>query len=1093
MGQRYMECAKCGAELGADVSFCPVCGTPVKRRDDEIKDVAVLFAGLEGFTDFSEGLPSDELTELTEICMTALDASVARFGGIAEKHLGDGLMALFDAQVSREMGPEMAVRAGLDMFATFDAVNDEVESSTGRRLGLRVGIATGSVRFGSDGSTDKYAIAGEVVNLATEIGEGGEAGLCLVDENTCQLTGDSIEYELWPGDPSGNVRVAKRVKEVPPVVRGVELVDRADEKNKLGDALEPLRDGKSVSVSVVGTAGVGKTALVASVLSGFEPKDFNVLVLEGDSYTRKVPFAAWRDVVSGLFAPGEVDYNAVNIVDLESDDDWWPLIAEVFGIVSAAVDAFANIDPETKRDVAVHLVTKRIAEKSVERPSIIVAENAQWLDESTLELVKLLAADSDGAPRAVVVMARDEDPAQCDVTIELGPLAEDAAREILIGSTETLSEKPDYVEKAVGLAAGNAYYLCELAKSARAAEADGEVLKIPSSVRGMIQARFDNLDGIAPALVKKASVLGQIFEIELLREIAGLDEREFDEALGCLYREAILEREKDRLRFVNALDREIALGMVPRKEQVAVNLAAAEALSAMEGGPAPERSSRVAQHYIDAGEKERAVEHLRGAGLAAYRAFDVNAAKYFLEQARTICIEEGLTDIQAEITLELAKALRKRSDIEHAISLLRNDVSLVVDDKGKGDYLAAQGSLLIRLERLEEAETCLITAVEYFKRAEAYNESAHATLSLARVEALTGRSDAALSDIKKSMAIFDEAGDKLGAADAHNLIGFVYSMSERYDKAAPEFEESHQLWKETGKLDGVVMALNNLAGVRSAQGDYKTSIKILTELMRFSRLTGDDYNEAVALMNVGGMYYGIGNLKAADSSYWDVEGIIEKYGFDELRSPNLANGISLRLAQGRYDEASEMIEEFDGKSSPETREYYICLVKIYKLDLELKTDGLTGQELTERTEWLALELDKPRLRELNADLYPVVTEGYIRLGMFEDAERALSSFIAFDEAEGGTLGSVSGLLEAKLLYAKRDCAAAGKKAVAVFKEAKEKDDYRYIAESLRLLAGALYEVEDERWKAYAEQAEKLFNQLGAEPLAREVEEEFGLD
>lgn len=188
-----------------------------------------------------------------------------------------------------------------------------------------------------------------------------------------------------------------------------------------------------------------------------------------------------------------------------------------------------------------------------------------------------------------------------------------------------------------------------------------------------------------------------------------------------------------------------------------------------------------------------------------------------------------------------------------------------------------------------------------------------------------------------------------------------------------------------------------------------------------------------------------------------------------------------------------MIEEFGGTSSPETREHYIWSVKIYKLEVELETGGLTGEELTERVERLAPEFDKRNLRELNADLYPVITEGYIRLGMFEEAERALSSFIAFDEAEGGTRGDVSGLLEEKLLHAKRDYAAAGKKAVTVFKEAKEKDDYRYMAENPGFLARALFEVKDERWKAYAEQTEKLSNQLGAEPLARELKKEFGLE
>jgi class 3 adenylate cyclase/tetratricopeptide (TPR) repeat protein len=1088
-----MDCVKCGAELAADVAFCPVCGTPVKRRDEEIKDVAVLFADLEGFTDFSEGLPPDELAELSGICMTALDASVSRFGGTVDKYLGDGLMALFGAPVRREKDPEMAVRAGLDMFAGFGAVNDAIESMTGRRLGLRVGIATGAVRLGGVGSADDYTAMGEVVNLARKIEEGGAAGSCLVDENTYQLTADSIEYEAWPGDPTGRIRAAKRVGEVPQVLRRIELIDRTDEEVKLTEALENLREGKSVSVSVVGAAGAGKTALIASVLSGLDPGFFDIIVLEGNPYTRKAPFAAWVDIVSSLFTPADVDYNEVSIIDLMSGGDWWPLIADVFGIEPLVVDTFANIDPETKRDIAVNLVVKRITQRAVEKPLIIVSENAQWLDESSLELVRLLADVSDDVPLAVIVAARDKEPIACGVTIEVGPLTDDIAREILVGGAPALSEKPDYVEKAVGLGAGNAYYLCELAKSARAAEANVEELKIPPSVRGMIQARLDNLGGAAPVLVKKASVLGQTVEAELLREVSGLNENEFDKALGCLYRDGVLEREKDRLRFVNALDREIALGMVVRKEQVAVNLAAAEALSVMEGLPTPERSSRIAQHYISAGEKERAVAHLRRAGSAAYRAFDVGAAEYFFEQARTICIEEGLTDIQAEITLELVEVLRKRPEIERAIPLLRNDVSLVTDDKGKGDYLATQGALLIRLERLEEAETCLITAIEYFNRAEAYNESAHAALSLARVKALTGRPDAALADIKKCQYIFDETGDKLGAADAHNVTGFVYCINDNYDEAAPEFEESYKLWKETDKIDGVVMVLNNLAGIRSAQGDYEASIKILTDIVRLSKLTGDNYNEAISLMNLGGMYYSIGNLRAADSVYRNADNIIGKCRFDELKGPNLVTGINIKLAQGRYDEASEMIEGFGRTSFAEARERYTWSVKIYKLEVELKTGGLTGEELAECFERLAPEFDKPSLRALNTDLYRAVTEGYIDLGMFGEAERTLSLFIEFNETDGGVRDNVTGLLQAKLSYRKQDYDTAGKNAVAVLKEAKEKDDYRYMAESLGVLSRVLYELEDERWKVYASRAVDLFNQLGAEPLARELGEGLGLD
>ena len=59
-----MECVKYGTELAADVSFCPVCGTPAKRWDEEIKvvrkeQVAVNLAAAEALS-VMEGLLTPE-------------------------------------------------------------------------------------------------------------------------------------------------------------------------------------------------------------------------------------------------------------------------------------------------------------------------------------------------------------------------------------------------------------------------------------------------------------------------------------------------------------------------------------------------------------------------------------------------------------------------------------------------------------------------------------------------------------------------------------------------------------------------------------------------------------------------------------------------------------------------------------------------------------------------------------------------------------------------------------------------------------------------------------------------------------------------
>jgi class 3 adenylate cyclase/tetratricopeptide (TPR) repeat protein len=1074
-----MECAECGADLADNAFFCSKCGTSVERYGEELKDVSVLFAHLEGFTDFSEGFPPDELAELTEICVSALDTSVKRFGGTVGKRVSDGLMALFSAPVRREKDAEMAVRTGLDMIESFGPINDEVESRTGRRLGVRVGIATGHIRFERVGSDDEYTATGEVVNLAKKIEEGGGAGLCLINEDTYGLIKELFKCETWQGAPSDMVWVVKERKEVLGVLKSVELVNRSEEKKAIVGTLETLKSGNPVTISLVGPAGVGKSAIISSVLNEIEADSYNTFVCEGNLYTQKAPFYAWVKNISKLFNRTETSYDNVSIFDLKTDDDWGPFVAEMFGAKAGPTDAFEKIEPETRRDIALQLVSKRICEKTTDEPVFLVVENAQWLDSSSLDLVKYIVANSTEKPVAVIVAARDEDPVRCDKVFDIKPLGDGDARELLLRNAEVLTEKPDFVDKAVGLASGNVYYLREIAKSVERAGTAFNDKKIPSSARGMVRECFDNLGGVVPAVVKTASVL---------------EENEFEEALGCLYADGILERENGRVGFANVLDQEIALGMVERKDQVAINEAAAEALAGFGESLTAERASRIARHYINAANKPKAIDYLRKAGLAAYRAFDIDAAKYFLEQARSICIEGGLTDKQIDVTLELANVIRNKADLERALSMLRGDFSLIVDEEVKGDYLIAQGNLLARLERIEEAETHLTSAAGYFEKTGADGKRAKALISVARVKALMGRYEEALSGIEESRVFLEGIDDKDGKADAHNLAGFIYCVEERYNEAAVEYEAAYELWKEIGYVDGVTMALNNLAGIRSAQGDFEIAVKNLNELLRFARLSGDKYTESVSLMNISYAYYKVGNLKAAEGYFNKAKELINRAVFDDIKNTNLSYGAVIKMAQGRYDEALELIEEFRASEVAGTLEQLTELFKIYELEINSKLGILTGEEFMAEARRTAPELDKQALSGLRADFYTAITEGYIHFGMLDEAERAFDSLTAFVGGGEDESTDVAGyaLLEVKLLLARGEYAAAGKKAAAAYKNVKEKSDYRYMAESLLLLSRALYTAEDGRWRSYAVEAVKLFDQLGAEPLSMKLKEELGL-
>ena len=75
--------------------------------------VTVLFADVSGYTAMSERMDAEEVTHLMNRIWERLDRVILTGGGEIDKHLGDGVMALWGADEAREDNPERAVQAAL--------------------------------------------------------------------------------------------------------------------------------------------------------------------------------------------------------------------------------------------------------------------------------------------------------------------------------------------------------------------------------------------------------------------------------------------------------------------------------------------------------------------------------------------------------------------------------------------------------------------------------------------------------------------------------------------------------------------------------------------------------------------------------------------------------------------------------------------------------------------------------------------------------------------------------------------------------------------------------------------------------------------
>ena len=137
-----MACPSCSRPVPDGARFCPSCGhalaTAAARTGDEARRVVtVLFADVVGFTSLAEQRDPEQVKRLVDAAFERLVADVERHGGVVDKVLGDGIVALFGAPVAHEDDADRAVRAGLTMQETLAAFCRDHPSDAIR---MRIGV-----------------------------------------------------------------------------------------------------------------------------------------------------------------------------------------------------------------------------------------------------------------------------------------------------------------------------------------------------------------------------------------------------------------------------------------------------------------------------------------------------------------------------------------------------------------------------------------------------------------------------------------------------------------------------------------------------------------------------------------------------------------------------------------------------------------------------------------------------------------------------------------------------------------------------------------------------------------------------------------
>ncbi len=133
----------------------------------ERRQATLLFADIRDFTPLAFGRSPEEVVTYLNSYFTVVCEIIARHGGMVNKFMGDGLLAVFGAPEPQAMHAATAATAALEMAR--EARNILRPDGEATRIG--VGLHTGSVLLGSIGSQRRkdYTVIGDAVNLASRI------------------------------------------------------------------------------------------------------------------------------------------------------------------------------------------------------------------------------------------------------------------------------------------------------------------------------------------------------------------------------------------------------------------------------------------------------------------------------------------------------------------------------------------------------------------------------------------------------------------------------------------------------------------------------------------------------------------------------------------------------------------------------------------------------------------------------------------------------------------------------------------------------------------------------------------------------------
>jgi class 3 adenylate cyclase/tetratricopeptide (TPR) repeat protein len=952
----------------------------------EFRPVTMLFANVYDFSAVLTHLGDDVATAtaiLNAYFRRAQDV-IHRYGGVVNKvdmySHGDKLMALFGAPSAHENDPLRAVRCALDMAAALEEANREgaqvvadcglpmiAGTVTDLHLTQKIGLNTGIVFAGRIGSSRRheYTVMGSPVNLAARLMAAARDGAVLISPDTRRAVEGRVELRDLPPirlkgipDPvplAETVRSLDLVADARPLNRG-RLVGRDRDLEALIAIGRAASAGTGCVVTLVGEPGTGKTRLAEEAITRLGTDHPHravplVCMVECQSYEQSTPYAGFRPILGqvitadiGIDAPPEtiVAHLAVMVPELAR---FAPLAGDILGIPLPETPLTLALTPEQRHDNAHALCIELLLRITRDRLLIILCDDLQWADASTLAMIAALAARSGEVALLLLLIYRPDhnlaEPwrthaySQNFVLGELGNADAAQLAQALLGTAP-----PPALLTALARAQGNPFFVEELVRSlveTGALQRDGETWVItrtldesvlPSSIESLIVARLDRLEERSRELMQVASVVGRRFRYEILTGLLGRRD-ELRAILESMMATTLLlpdelEHELAYL-FKHALTRDVAYESILYARRHDLHRRVAQQIERLYASRIDEHLAIVAGHYLLAEAWPEAFEYHLRAGRLAQRRYANHESITLFERAREVGQRIGASvELRSEIHERMGWLFSRIGQFDTALHHFESALAMLDASQPLAQMLRLHHHVARVYEKRADFATsftwvdralqltgateshivvrCLLLGSGLHMRQGRYRESqewgeqalalggrhgserdqAQALKILGNIAISRGDMASALDLLSSAVEIYRSADDIDGLAYAHSDLAIVCEFLGRFGEARAHYEVAARMKEEIGDSYGQAIVASNLGELLRAQSDLAgAEVQYERAVAGFEKI-GSRYGAGVARMNLGATYLQQDRLDAAESELQRALAIFVQVGAEDF-------------------------------------------------------------------------------------------------------------------------------------------------------------------------------------------------------------------